>query len=287
MPKYGISLLLWTDKFDKESVKFIHKAAEMGFDGIEIPFFAIETVDIQATKAALDEHNMGCIGCAITSPGRDLISPDPTERQTAKDYLRACIDITAKLGGDALIGPVYSVVGKLVGRPRTDEEWDLCVKGLKEIAEFAEQNKVTVAIEPINRFETYFVNTAADLVSLVKDVDSSYVKAMLDTFHMNIEEKSYRGALECAGDLLYHVHCCENDRGTPGTGLVRWDEVFETLAKINYNRWFVIESFVPNIKAIAAAAAIWRDIAPSADALATEGLAFLKKMGEKYLKCEA
>jgi len=106
---------------------------------------------------------------------------------------------------------------------------------------------------------------------------------MLDTFHMNIEEKSYRGALECAGDLLYHVHCCGNDRGTPGTGLINWDEVFETLAKINYNRWLVIESFVPNIEAIAAAAAIWRDIAPSAEALATEGLTFLKKMGEKYL----
>ncbi|MFQ6042194.1 MAG: sugar phosphate isomerase/epimerase family protein [Candidatus Poribacteria bacterium] len=283
MPKYGISLLLWTDKFDKESVKFIQKAAEMGFDGIEIPFFAPETVDIQATKEALEEHNMGCIGCAITSPGRDLISFDPTERQTARDYLRECIEITAKLGGDTLIGPVYSVIGKLVGRARTDEEWDFCVNGLKEIAEFAEQHEVTLAMEPINRFETYFVNTAADVVHLANDVDSPYVKVMLDTFHMNIEEKSYRGALECAGDLLHHVHCCENDRGTPGTGLVRWDEVFETLAKMNYNRWFVIESFVPNIEAIAAAAAIWRDIAPSADALATEGLAFLKKMGEKYL----
>jgi len=171
MPKYGISLLLWTDN-DKESVKFIKKAAEMGFDGVEIPFFDPEAVDIQATKAALDEHNMGCIGCAITSPGRDLISPDPSERQTAKDYIRKCIEITAKLGGDTLIGPVYSVVGKLVGRSRTDEEWDLCVRGLKEVAEFAEQHKVTVVIEPINRFETYFVNTAADLVSLVKDVDS-------------------------------------------------------------------------------------------------------------------
>jgi D-psicose/D-tagatose/L-ribulose 3-epimerase len=283
MPKYGVSLLLWTDKFDKEAVKFIHQAAEMGFDGVEIPFFELDTIDIQATKAALDENNMGCIGCAITSPGRDLISPDPTERQTGKDYIRECIEITAKLGGDTLIGPMYSVVGKLVGRFRTDEEWDLCVKGLKEVAEFAEEHKVILVIEPINRFETYFVNTAADLVSLVKDVDSPYVKGMLDTFHMNIEEKSYRGALECAGDLLYHVHCCENDRGTPGTGLVRWDEVFETLAKINYNRWLVIESFVPNIEALAVAAAIWRNIAPSAEALATEGLTFLKKMGEKYL----
>jgi D-psicose/D-tagatose/L-ribulose 3-epimerase len=283
MPKYGISLLLWTDKFDKESVKFIHQAAEMGFDGIEIPFFDPETIDIQATKAALDNNNMGCIGCVMMSPGRDLISLDLKERRTAKDYFRECIEITAKLGGDMLIGPMYSVVGKLVGRSRTDEEWDLCVQGLKEIAEFAGQHEVTLALEPLNRFETYFVNTAADVVKLAKEVASPYVKVMLDTFHMNIEEKSYRGALESAGDLLHHVHCCENDRGTPGTGLVRWDEVFETLAQMNYNRWFVIESFVPNIEAIAAAAAIWRDIAPSAEALAQEGLAFLQKMGEKYL----
>jgi D-psicose/D-tagatose/L-ribulose 3-epimerase len=176
---------------------------------------------------------------------------------------------------------MYSVINKLVGR-RTDEEWDLCVKGLKEVAFFAEQHEVTLAIEPINRFETYFINTANDVVNLVKEVQNPYVKVMLDTFHMNIEEKSYRSALECAGDLLYHVHCCENDRGTPGTGLVRWDEVFEALSKIDYNRWLVIESFVPSSEAIAKAFGIWRNIAPSAETLAKDGLQFLKQMAEKY-----
>lgn len=284
MPKYGVSLLLWTDKFDKESIDLIPMVAEFGFDGVEIPFFDPDTVDIPATKAALEEHNLGCTGCAITGPGRDIISLDPAERQTGKDYLQAVIEITAALGSDIIIGPMYSSVGKLVGRGRTDEEWDLCVEGFKEIAAFAGQRGVTLAIEPLNRFETYFINIATDAVKMAKAVDSPYLKVQLDTFHLNIEEKSYSEAILCAGkEFLYYMHCCENDRGTPGTGLVNWQEVFEALAEIEYDRWLVIESFVPGVKEIAAAAAIWRDIAPSAESIATEGLAFLKKMGEEYL----
>ena len=283
MLKYGVNLLLFTGKFDHESIDLIYKVADMEFDGVEIPIFEPDAVDVEGTKKALKSTNLGCTGCAIMSPDRDIISDDPEIRENGKNYLKSCIEILAELGSDTFAGPFYSAVGKLVGRAHTEEEWALAVSGTKEIAELAEEHGVTLAIEPLNRFETYFINIAADAVKFAKDVDSPNVKVMLDTFHMNIEEKSFYDAIVETGELLYHFHSSENDRGTPGTGLVDWQDVFKALAEINYDRWIVMESFVPGIEEIAKAAAIWRQIAPSGDALATEGLAFLKQMGSEII----
>ena len=283
MPKFGVNLLLWEDKFDRESVDLIPKVAEMGFEGVEIPIFDPATVDIPHTRAALRDAGIEPLACTIMSPDRDPISEDASVREDGKDYLKACIEIVAELGGDLFVGPMYSAVGKLVGRGRSRQEWDWCVAGLGEVAEFAGQHGVVLGIEPLNRFETYFINIAEDAIKLAREIDSPNLKIHLDTFHMNIEEKNLAQALLNTGDLLCHVHCCGNDRGTPGTGLIDWNGVFGALGQLNYDRWLVIESFTPAVKEIAAAAAIWRDIAPSAEALATGGLAFLKKMADQYL----
>ncbi|MDE0042685.1 MAG: sugar phosphate isomerase/epimerase [Candidatus Poribacteria bacterium] len=283
MPKYGVNLLLWADKFDRETVDLIPKVADMGFDGVEIPIFDHATVDIPLTNAALRDTNLHPIGCAIMAHDRNPIHEDVAIRENGKDYLKRSIDVLAELGGDTLVGPLYSAVGTLVGRGRNRQEWDRCVDILGEVAEFAGQRGVTVAIEPLNRFETYFINIAADAIKLATAVNSPFFKIHLDTFHMNIEEKNLTRAITDTGKLLHHLHTCENDRGTPGTGLVDWEGVFHALATINYDRWLVIESFTPAVKGIAAATAIWRDIAPSAEILATEGLAFLKRMSAEHL----
>jgi D-psicose/D-tagatose/L-ribulose 3-epimerase len=284
MPKFGVNLLLWADKFDRESVALIPKVADMGFEGVEIPIFAPSTVDIPHTQAALQATGLQAIGCAIMGPDRDPINEDAAIRENGINYLKSCVEIIAALGGDLVVGPMYSAVGKLVGRGRNQQEWDWCVEGLSEVATFAGEHGVTLAVEPLNRFETYFLNIAEDAVKLAKAINSPYFKVHLDTFHMNIEEKSHAQAILNTRELLYHVHCCENDRGTPGTGLVNWTGVFEALGQLHYDRWLVIESFTPAVKEIAAATAIWRDIAPSAEVLATEGLAFLQKMAAQYLR---
>ncbi len=283
MPKYGVNLLLWAAKFDRDTVALIPKVAEMGFDGVEIPIFDPETVDMPHTKAALTNTNLHPIGCAVMAQDRNPIHEDAAIRQNGKDYLKRAIDVTAELGADTLVGPLYSAVGALVGRGRTGQEWEWCVDNLGEVAAFAGERGVTLAIEPLNRFEAYFVNIAADAVKLAKAINSPFFKIHLDTFHMNIEEKNLPQAIADTGELLHHLHACENDRGTPGTGLVDWEGVFNALAKINYDRWLVLESFTPAVKEIAAATAIWRDVAPSAEILATEGLAFLKRMSAKHL----
>lgn len=283
MPKYGVNLLLWADKFDRETVDLIPKVAEMGFDGVEIPIFDYATVDITYTKAVLRDTSLHPIGCAIMTHDRNPIHEDVAIRENGKDYLKRSINVLAELGGDTLVGPLYSAVGNLVGRGRNKQEWGRCVDTLGEVAEFAGQRGVTVAIEPLNRFETYFLNIAADAIKLVTAINSPFLKIHLDTFHMNIEEKNLTQAIADTGDLLHHLHACENDRGTPGTGLIDWEGVFNALATINYDRWLVIESFTPAVKGIAAATAIWRDIAPSAEILATDGLAFLKHMSTEHL----
>jgi len=280
MVKYGINFLLWSGSFDRESLPLVKKAADMGFDGVEIPIFDPDAVDIEATKEALAATGMDCTGCSILGDDRDLISDDPAIRGNAKKYMKECIEICAALGAKIFCGPLYSAVGKLVGRSRTEEEWDLAVAGLKEVARVAGDNGVKLAIEPLNRFETYFINIAEDAIKLARDVDHPNVGLHLDTFHMNIEEKSLYDAIKSAGDLLFHMHCCENDRGAPGSGHVDWDGVFKALHELNYDAWIVIESFVPAIEAIAKAAAIWRELDPGGpDAVAGNGLKFLKTYG--------
>lgn len=279
--KIGVNLLLWCAAMGADAAKFIAKAADMGFDGVEIFIDEPKNIDTAAVRKAVQDNGLGITCCSIVGPDRHLISEDPKIREQAKDYLRAAIDVTAEVGSPLFCGPLYAGVGVLEGRPRTRDEWDLAVEGLQEVAPRAEEAGVLLCLEPLNRFETYFINTAEDAMKLAKDVGSPAVKVHLDTFHMNIEEKSITAAIRDTGDWLAHMHCSENDRGTPGTGHVDWPGVFEALRDVGYDEWLVIESFVLGNEAIAKAAAIWRDIAPSGDRLAADGLAFLRWMSER------
>lgn len=277
MAKYGINLLLWSGDFANESLPLIQKVADLGFDGVEIPIFDPKNVDIKATKSALKSAGITATCCAILGDDRDIISDDPAIRENAKKYMKDCIKISADINSPIFCGPLYSAVGKLVGRSRTDEEWDRAVSGLSEVAKFAGENGVTLAVEPLNRFETYFINVAKDVVKLIEDVNHPNLRVHLDTFHMNIEEKNLYKAIKHSGKYLAHMHCCENDRGTPGSGNVDWKGVFQALHELNYDKWIIIESFVPAIEAIAKAAAIWRELEPGgADTIARDGLKFLK-----------
>jgi D-psicose/D-tagatose/L-ribulose 3-epimerase len=273
-----VNLLLWSAQMGPESPDLIRKAGAMGFDGVEIFIDEPSRIDCAALCRAAEEHRLALTCCAIVGPDRHLISDDSAIRNQARDYIRAACDVSAEVGSDTFCGPLYAAVGVLAGRPRTDTEWQRAVEGLHEVAPYADECGVTLALEPLNRFETYFVNTAADCVRLVEDIGHPKVEVHLDTFHMGIEEKDLPGAIRATGAHLWHMHCSENDRGTPGTGHTEWDGVFGALREVGYDRWLVIESFVLGNEAIAKAAAIWRDIAPSGDDLARDGLAFLRAM---------
>jgi D-psicose/D-tagatose/L-ribulose 3-epimerase len=175
---------------------------------------------------------------------------------------------------------MYSSVGKRRQVPdkQRKQEWDRAVKGVQKAGKMAADSGVTLGIEPINRFEIDLINTSEQVLRFVKEVGLKNVGIHLDTFHVNIEDKSFYKAITTAGKRLVHLHVCENDRGAPGTGLINWKEVAKALKEIGYNGNAVIESFTPECKTIAAAAAIWRPLAPSQDWLAREGLKFLRKV---------
>ena len=282
MVKFGVHLFLWTERFDESAIRLIRKAKKMGFDGVEIPLGHLELINVEKTKRELKNQNMECLGSVALSLDHDLTSEDEETRRRGIEWMKRCVKVTSELGGDSVCGVIYIAWGKITGKSRTEIEWRRSVEALREIGRFAQEYDVTLGIEPINRFETYFLNTALDAVKLAEDVGEPNVKVHLDTFHMNIEEKNFYDPIKQAGDLLWHMHCCENDRGIPGTGHVNWDEVFQALSEIGYERWLVIESFTPEMEEIAASTAIWRKVAPSADAIALEGLKFLKAKAKEF-----
>ncbi|MBL7223542.1 MAG: sugar phosphate isomerase/epimerase [Candidatus Brocadiae bacterium] len=275
--KYGLNALVYTATFDKSQLDLIPKVADMGYDGIEIPFNDLGVLDPQATRAAREKAGLGLTSCCILMPGTSLCSTKPEERKAGVARIKRMIDITAEMGGDAVAGPIYSPVGQMSGLARTDDEWKWCVDGLRAGAEHAETAKIDLAIEPLNRFETYVVNTVADASAMCKAVGHPRLKVQVDTFHGNIEEKDTSAAIRACGSLVGHFHASESDRGIPGTGQVRWRECFRALKDIGYDRWITIESFATGIVDLCAAACIWRPIYPSADQLARDGLAFLKR----------
>lgn len=278
----GVNAWIWISPFttDEESLKVIDKAKKMGFDSFEFGLEDLSHVDPAKLKSRLEANGMKCVICGAFGPDRDLTHEDASVRQNSLDYITKAAEVCAKSGAKVLGGPMYSAVGKRrhVSADQKKKEWDLAVQGLKQAAKRAEDQGILLAVEPLNRFETDLINTAEQCEKLVNDIGAKNVGFHLDSFHMNIEEKDSGAAIKRAGNRLYHFHACENDRGAPGSGKnIDWDGVAEALKAINYSHQAVIESFTPATKSIAAAAAIWRTLVPTQDALASDGLAFLKK----------
>jgi D-psicose/D-tagatose/L-ribulose 3-epimerase len=252
----------------------------MGAEWFEVPLEDTTLIDYRRAASILKDHSLGVSVCAAMGPDRDLIHPDAAIRQSGMDYLKHCIEAVHTLGGTNVVGPLYSAVGR-VWQMTADErarDTDLLVKNLRELAEYAGDHGAVLCVEPLNRFETSFINLAAQAIEVVDRVDHPACKIMLDSFHMNIEEQKLGEAIRAVGPRLQHFHACENDRGAPGSGHVPWDDVAAALKATGYDGPVVIESFTDKVKSIARAAAIWRPLAATQDALASEGLAFLKKL---------
>jgi D-psicose/D-tagatose/L-ribulose 3-epimerase len=280
MITYGINTFTWTSPFRTKDLPLLDKAKAMGFDLVEIPIEAEKDINYGKAADAYKRAGLQCSICAVMGASRDPAHEDKTIQQGGVAYLKHCIDAAVTMSATRVAGPIYSAVGRTWQATASQRKRDLarCARNLKEVARYAEDKGITLAVEPLNRFETSFINLAEQAVELVRMVDSPRVGVMIDTFHANIEEKSVGKAIETAGPYLFHVHANENDRGIPGSGHVAWKEVAAALKKVKYSGALVIESFTTTVKEIARAAAIWRPVAPTQDMLATEGLAFLKKL---------
>jgi D-psicose/D-tagatose/L-ribulose 3-epimerase len=280
MIKYGINTFTWVSPFRTKDLPLLDKAKAMGADLVEIPIIGESDIDFAQAAEAFKRTGLECSACAVMGADFDPTHEDEAIQRAGIAYLKRCVDSVTAMGGSKVGGPIYSAVGRTwqATPEQRKRELERCAKNLKEVAKYAEGKGVVLAMEPLNRFETSFINLVEQAVELVQMIDSPAIRIMIDTFHANIEEKSLGGAIECAGRYLVHVHANENDRGIPGSGHVPWTEIAAALKKVNYNGAMVIESFSTEVKEIARAAAIWRPPAPSQDMLASEGIAFLRKL---------
>jgi D-psicose/D-tagatose/L-ribulose 3-epimerase len=279
--KYGANALIWTANFTREHVPLLTEIKRHGFDGVEFPMFQPRDFALSDIRRGLEQNGLECTCCSAMPAGTSVFADEAPVRRTARTFLEDCIKMTAEAGGKIFAGPFYSPVGHLPGRRRTTEEWSRAVECYQSLGPVLAAYGVTLAIEPLNRFETYFLNTAADAVALCDETGHPNVGILFDTFHANIEEKEMGEACRAAAPHLKHVHTCENDRGIPGSGHVAWQSLFQALHDVHYDGWLTIESFGFSIREIAAAASIWRDLAPTPESIAFEGVKFLKRgMGD-------
>lgn len=279
---YGMNMLLWSgDVTGDERLPLFGRLKGMGFDTVEAPIFDARVERFEQLGKRLEEMGLGRTASTALSPERNLISDDDKTRRAGVDFLKSAIDCCHALGSRLLIGPMFQGLGVFSGSAPTPDEWKRSVEGLREAAGHAEKAGVTLAIEFLNRFEVYLINSAADAVRFVRDVDHPHLKMMYDTFHANIEEKSITRALEGCASVLAHVHVSENDRSTPGKGGVNWRETFAALKQIGYDRSLTIEAFGQSVPALAAATKIWRRMFESEEKVAEEGLVFMKSQWER------
>ena len=278
--RFGINTFLFTSPFTNESTKLFKNFKAWGFDSVEIAVEHESHIDAAFVKSELDRHGLVCgTLCGAFGPGRDLRGTEE-EQRACIDYVQKLIDIAVVLDSPALVGPVYSAVGRaeFVAKKERQAQWKLVVKNLKRVCQYAGKKGKSIAIEPLNRFETDFINTCDQAIQMVKEVGSPALSIHLDTFHMNIEEKDPAAAIRRAGKMLGHLHACGSDRGTPGNDHIDWKSIAAALKKIGYKKDVVIESFTPDVLVIAKAASIWRLMEPNKNDIAIKGVKFLRRV---------
>jgi D-psicose/D-tagatose/L-ribulose 3-epimerase len=272
-----MNLLMWTDTLSDAMLPLLDDMKAIGFDVVEIPAFDLDDLDNYARWGKrFDELGLGRTGTAIRGPAENPISADPAVRRAGIEANKRNLDCCAAAGCEVMAGPFHSALGVFSGQGPTEDEWKWGVESMREVAEHAEKVGVKLGIEYVNRFECYFLNTAADGVRFCRDVNHPFCQMMYDTFHAHIEEKSIPEAIRALKGCLAHVHISENDRSTPGQGNVRWKENFDTLKEIGYDGTMVVEAFGLALEKLIPATKIWRRMYQSEKQLATDALAFMQ-----------
>jgi D-psicose/D-tagatose/L-ribulose 3-epimerase len=271
----GINLLLYTLHVTPEHFPIMERLRRMGYSGVEFPLSEGNGAHYRSLRRELDNQDLACTAALVEDPAASAISPDAAVRQASLDRLRWGIEMAHILGASVLNGEFHTPPSP--ARAPTSDDRMRAADVYRQAAAFAETAGLRLAIECLNRFESSFLNTIADTRALVKQVDHPGFRMMYDTFHAHIEEKAPGVSLREAADSIIHIHISENDRGTPGSGQVRWAETFQALNAIGYDGWLVIEAFSRDVPDIATPMRLWRDPAGNADELCAQGLRFMNE----------
>ncbi len=279
--KIGFNVLLWTLYVTEEHFGLFEKLKVTGYDGVEIPLFGGQASHYQKVGSAIKDNGLKCTAVTvIPDEEHNPISAEPKHRQGAIDYLKNILDCSVALEAEVLCGPFYQPLGIFSGQGPTVEEKKHAADVHREVADFAQKANIKLAVESLNRFECYFLNTLDDAAEYARLVNHPNFGVMYDTFHGNIEEKDPVGSITDNIEMLTHFHISENDRGTPGRGHIRWPEIFGALRNSGYDGWLTIEAFGRDLPDLAATTRVWRDLSGSPEECYTEGYELIKTQWE-------
>ena len=281
---YAVHAYAWTTSWSDATLGLIDHARDLGFDLIEIPLMELEQVHPERIKERLLSTGLSVCTSTACSEAADITAEDPATRERGIRYLEACVRATATMGGSSFSGVIYSAIGRRIDGIPGEQYWQRAADGLRRVARTAAELGVTISIEPINRYETFLVNTCEQALRLRSMINEPNVGIHLDAYHMNIEEDEFYAPTKKAVPALRHFHLSESHRGIPGRGTVDWEGIYRALAEGGYRGVVGLESFIEVSPAMQAATCIWRHLAPSSDALLTEGLRFLKGLEAKYYR---
>jgi len=276
----GLSTFVLASPFSDADLGLFGKVKSFGYEQVEVCIEDPGRLTASAVAKAAAEEGLSVLVCGAFGPDRDISHEDEQRRRGGTGYLRHCVDFAAAVGSTLVSGPMYAPTGqaRLLDAGARAAQWARATESLAQVAEHARAANVRLAVEPLNRFETDLVNTVEQGIRLCADVGADNVGLLLDTFHMNIEEKSLPAAIITAGPRVFHFQASENDRGTPGSGHIAWEEVVAALRGIDYAGSVVVESFLPTVQEIARAVSLWRPVADSMDALAADSVRFLRPL---------
>lgn len=276
MPKLGFNLLAWTASISEQFFPHIERLKKIGYDGIEICMGQQETAPYKQLRQLLKDLDLGVTCVTIVGADANPVSPDKAVRAKALDAIKWNIDRTADCGSQVLCGPFHSAFATFTRADIQRDEYQRSAEVLRLAGDHAKQAGVMLAPEALNRFECYLCNTMEQLRMLVELTNHPNVRAMFDTHHANMEEKTFAGAIQTIAPVLAHVHLSENDRGTPGSGHVDFHEALTTLYAVGYNGWMVIEAFSRSDPGFANAINVWREFSPAWE-IAEKGHDFLRR----------
>ena len=280
--QFGINSLAWQSPVT-EIDRLLKLAKKYDCDVFELALEDFSTLDPDViNKATEDTGVLIKTVTGIHGDSRDISSDDADIRESGIQYAKDMVDFCIAIGAEVIAGPIYSAVGK--ARQQTPEEieqkWKYGVDNMKIIADYGAKKGIKFAVEPLNRFETDFINTVEQGVDYIHRIGYENVGFLLDTFHMGIEETDFAEAIKLAGtqSTIMDVHTCANNRGTPGNDTIDWVSVRDAMRAVGYDDYCIIESFTPDCVEIAKAASIWRPLSESPEAIARDGIPFLKKL---------
>uniref|UniRef100_A0A7V4DDQ1 Sugar phosphate isomerase/epimerase n=1 Tax=Candidatus Caldatribacterium californiense TaxID=1454726 RepID=A0A7V4DDQ1_9BACT len=279
---YAVHAYAWMSRWTEESLPLLPRARELGFDAIEIPLMDIESVHPQSIRKEAERLGLRIVTSTVLSEETDVSSPDAAVRRKGLEYLKRCVDVSAEMGALSFSGVIYSALGKRIATIPGREYLERAAEALKKVAQWAQDTQLLVGIEPVNRYETFLINTCDQALELLRMIDEPNMRIHLDSYHMNIEENDFYTPTKKAIPYLCHYHLSESHRGIPGTGTVDWEGIFRALAEGDYRGVVGMESFAEVSDSMRAGTCVWRKMAPSSDVLLKEGLAFLKTLEKRH-----